>query len=179
MRWQRNLLHQGVLKGGRSHRAPLNMSLKILPSIHAIHRWALSISREHLRLYRLQRLTRMRHVNCTTQNPAADIESLLFSAYIWKAFVRCLPSAGLVSKRQRKSKAWLFFPAQSMGRAAHCLWSHKAFKNGQEAGKKVRYFSLGSSWEGWSSPTTFHQIKMPAAYQTPLYRHPQPAPSVT
>lgn len=124
--------------GGRSHRASLNMSLKNLSRIYAVYRRALSISREHLRLHRLQRLTRMWHVNCTTQNPAADIESFLFSAHIWKAFVRCLPSAGLISKRQRKSEACLFFPAQSMERAAHCLGSHQAFKNGGEARKKVR-----------------------------------------
>lgn len=118
------------------------MSLKNLSRIYAVHRRALHISREHLRLHRLQRLTRMWHVNCTTQNPAADIESFLFSAYIWKAFVRCLPSAGLISKRQRKAEACLLFPAQSMERAAHCLWSHQAFKNGQETRKKVSFVSF-------------------------------------
>lgn len=141
MRWQRNLLHQGVLKlwGEKPQSSLKHVPQKPVQNTCSTQK-ALSISREHLRLYRLQRLTRMWHVNYTTQNPAADIESLLFSAYIWKAFVRCLPSAGLISKRQRKSEACLFFPAQPMGRAAHCLWSHQAFKNGQEAGKKVRFF---------------------------------------
>lgn len=31
-------------------------------------------------------------------------------------------------------------PCTVHGRAAHCLWSHQAFKNGQEARKEVRVF---------------------------------------
>lgn len=151
------------------------MSLINLPITYALHRRALSISREHLRL---QRLIRMRNMNCTTQNPAADIESFLFNACFWKAFVWCFPSAGLISKRQRKSGASLFFFAQATQRAADCLGSHQPSEMGKKLGR-TRVFFLGSSWKGCLSPTSFIQSKVPAANQTFLYCYLQPALSIT
>lgn len=181
MRWQRNLFHQGALKvWGEKPQS----SLKHVPQKPVQNICSTQKGFEHK-----QRTPKIAQIAEINKNATRELHYSKPSSGYWILPFQCLHLKSLCAmpslcwahlKETKEIWSMPVLPCTVHGKGCTLPLKPSGFQKWSRSKKEREGFSsLGSSWEGWSSPTTFLQIEMPAAYQTPLYCHLQPAPNVT